>query len=71
MAECRYCIDCVHLKLEATKAETYMDSGEYVQTGYHYRCPVIGRNWNCSKDQMEYVHASCFNGYEENNNGMD
>lgn len=56
----KYCVDCEHIEKRPIMAETHMDSGEYIQTGYYYKCKECGAVFHQSAEEMEFQH--CVNG---------
>lgn len=55
----KYCADCEHLEKRPCMAETFMDSGEYVQTGFYFRCRKSGAAFHLSDSEIEYQHCVC------------
>lgn len=59
-----YCVDCVHLREHPLMAETFMDSGGYVQRGFYQRCEASGRiiaqyGFGGPPESLEYQHCMC------------
>lgn len=54
-----YCDECVFLEEHHTLAEVPMDSGNYIQTGTRFYCPVL-KKWfalNTTKELMRFNYC--------------
>ena len=58
----KYCVECNSLERRPSMAETAMDSGEYVQTGWYYRCKECGACFHMDEEEIEYQHCVCGKG---------
>lgn len=56
--ECKHCIEngkmCEYLQKRPIMAETSMDSGVYVQTGWYYKCLLTERIFHSVSKDLEY-----------------
>lgn len=59
---CKYCISdgvlCEYLEKRPRMVETFMDSKEYVQNGWYYRCNLTGYTFNTDDESiLEFQHC--------------
>lgn len=53
----KYCVECSELERRPCMAETAIDSGEYMQTGWYYRCAACGAAFHLSEKEIEFQHC--------------
>ena len=59
MAKNEYCTECKHLEERTAMAETEMDSGKYVASGFYFKCKACGRAIHANREEIEFYTCCC------------